>query len=187
MPKKNENILDVLVKAYDESDGKTVDLVVDHEILRGVTGAMFKWWNDTINTKERYKLWCPEEHIDYKWEIPPTHSHVGAIHVAVEKFGDYPPAGLRIRFDSPEGCPVNRIYENFGNGTILSLDDKPLVKVCHEFKETPEGIKMRSTFRLPAKTPKRFIEALRRHNISEMGQFPEFLPDLYSREAGLKN
>lgn len=179
MSKPNDNVLDTLIKAYDESEGKTIDLVVDHEILRGVTGPMFKWWNDNINTKERYKLWCPEEHIDYKWEIPPEKSHIGAIHIAVEKFGDYPPAGLRIRFDDPRSCPITRIYENFGNGTILSPDNKPLVKVCHEFKETPEGIKMRSTFRLPAKTPKKFIEALRKHNISEMGHFPEFLPGLY--------
>jgi len=66
----------------------------------------------------------------------------------------------------------------------LSPDDKQLIFVCHEFKETPEGIKMRSTFRLPAKTPKRFVEALRKHNRSEMGNFPKFLPKLYKSEKG---
>jgi hypothetical protein len=183
--RRKDSVLDVLIKAYKESHGKTIDLVVDHKVLCGVTGEMFKWWNDHINTKERYKLWCPEEHIDYKWEIPPTKSHVGSIHVAEEKFGDYPPSKLRIRFDDRRSCPIERIYTDFGNGCILSPDNKPLVYVCHEFEQRPEGIKMRSTFRLPAKVPKKFIKALRHHNISEMGNFPNFLPKLYASENDL--
>jgi len=187
MPKENPNILDVLLKAYNESKGKTVDLVVDHEILWGVTGEMFRWWNINITSAERYRLWCPEDHFDYIWEIPPTkQSRVGAIHVATEKFGDYPAAELRIRFEDPNSCPIKRIYEKFGSGSILTPDNKVMTSVCHEFVETPEGIRMRSTFRLPAKTPKRFIAALRQHNISEMGHLPEFLPELYKKETGSK-
>ena len=183
MPKKNNSVLDILIEAYNKSEGKTVDLVVDHEVLNGVTGEMFKWWNTNIHGKERYQIWCPEDHVDYYWEIPPTpQTHVGAIHVAVEKFGDYLPSKLRIRFDDRKNCPINRIYTDFGNGCILSPDDKPLVYVCHEFEQLPEGIKMRSTFRLPAKVPGKFINALRQHNISEMGNFPNFLPKLYLSE-----
>ncbi len=185
MKQKKKTILDILIDSHCKSNGKTVDLVVDHELLTGVTGEMFKWWNTNIHGKERYMMWCPQDHVDYYWEIPPSqNSHVGAIHVAEEKFGDYPPAKLRIRFDASSDCPIERIYTNFGNGSILGPDDTPLVFVCHEFEQRPEGIKMRSTFRLPAKTPVKFIKALREHNISEMGNFPRFLPQLYKQETG---
>jgi hypothetical protein len=186
MQKGNKNVLDILIESYNKSDGKTVDLVIDHEVLKWVTGQMFKWWNTNIHGKERYRMWCPEDHVDYYWEIPPTaRTHVGSIHVADEKFGNYPPAKLRIRFDDSRSCPVERIYPDFGNGCILSPEDKPLVYVCHEFEQRPEGIKMRSTFRLPAKTPKKFIAALRQHNISEMGHLADFLPELYKKETAV--
>jgi hypothetical protein len=185
MPKTNLNIMEVLMKAYNESDGKSIDVVIDHEILHGVTGEMFRWFVPTITGAERYKMWCPEEHIDFRWEIPPTkESRFGSVHVATEKFGDYPAGELRIRFDEPKSCPINRIYRKFGYGAILTPDNQTMVLVCHEYEETPKGLRMRSTFRIPAKTPERFKAALRRHNILEMGHLPEFLPELFKEEAG---
>ena len=187
MSKNKPNVMDVLLKAYSESEGKTYDLVVDHPVLRGVTGEMFQWWTPSINGAERYIMWCPEEHVDFKWEVPPTKdSGIGSIHVAGEKLGDYPASGLRIRLEDPKDCPINRIYGQFGWGNMLTPDNQVMVSICHEFKETPKGIKMRSTFRLPAKTPKGFIAALRRHNLLEMGHLPEFLPLLFKRETGKK-
>jgi hypothetical protein len=38
----------------------------------------------------------------------------------------------------------------------------------------------------PARTPQEFVKALRKHNLSEMGHFPGFLPDLYWREVKLE-
>jgi hypothetical protein len=42
---------------------------------------------------------------------------------------------------------------------------------------------MRSTFRLPGKTPVWFEKALRRHNVEEMAQFEVFLPELFKRKS----
>ena len=185
MPKEKASVSDVLLKAFNESGGKTIDLVVDHSILNGVTGEMFQWWTPSISGAERYIMWCPEEHVDFKWEIPPTQeSPFGSIHIAAEKLGDYPASGLRIRLEDPRDCPINRIYLTFGCGSMLTPDNRIMVSICHEFEETPDGIRMRSTFRLPSKTPKRFIDALRRHNYLEMGHLPEFLPELFRKETG---
>jgi hypothetical protein len=37
---------------------------------------------------------------------------------------------------------------------------------------------------LPDFAPQQFLDSLRKHNISEMGQFPEFLPTLYKEKTG---
>ena len=64
------------------------------------SGEMFQWWTPSINGAERYIMWCPEEHVDFAWEIPPTkESPFGSIHIAAEKLGDYPASGLRIRLE----------------------------------------------------------------------------------------
>ena len=49
----------------------------------------------------------------------------------------------------------------------------------HEYESIENGIKLRSTFRLPAKVPKPFIETLRKHNKEEIGEFVNFLPRLF--------
>ena len=71
-----DKIMEQIIKM---SEGKTIDLVVDH-ILPGVTPEMIDWWWDNINTTERYKLWHPEDHKSFQWEISPKDGHIGAIH-----------------------------------------------------------------------------------------------------------
>ena len=51
--------------------------------------------------------------------------------------------------------------------------------MLHEYEKIENGTKLRTTFRLPAKIPKPFIEALRKHNIEEIREFENFLPELY--------
>jgi len=41
--------------------GKTIALVMDHE-LRGVTPEMIDWWWDNVDN-ESYKMWQPDDHI----------------------------------------------------------------------------------------------------------------------------
>ena len=164
----------------------TTSLVVDHE-LHNVTPEMIDWWWDHMDN-DSYRLWHPKDHIALEWQIPPMNAgHVGAIHMACERISDVAAQILRIRWEEPESAPVSTTYSHVNVGSPLGPgpDDVPMSCVVHEYEDTPFGTKMRSTFILPAFLPEEFINNLREHNITEMGQFPKFLPTLYhEREKG---
>jgi hypothetical protein len=181
MNKDNPSVLDVLQKAFDESNGEIADLVIEHSELSGVTLDMWMWWRSNINSTSRYKLWCPEEHISFKWEVSPAEDPLRPIHRAEERVGEFPSSVLRIRREDPKLSPIRTVYEYFGLSSILGNGDQPVAMICHEVREVPGGLKMRSTFRLPARTPEKFVNAMREHCKLEMGHIPKFLPDLYQR------
>ena len=159
-----------------ESNSETIDLVVDHE-LKGVTPEMIDWWWDNINNSERYKLWHPDDHISFKWERSPENGHVGAIQSVIEIVKV--PTLLRIRWEAPNSIPIKATYNHVLAGSVLDSNDNPLSWILHEYESIENGTRLRTTFRLPAKVPKWFIRALRKHNIGEIGEFPNFLPALY--------
>lgn len=170
-------------RAFERSRSKTVDLVVEHE-LRGITPEMLDWWWGHINNTERYKLWHPRAHLSFEWEVPPAKSgHVGATQVVLEKIGGIPNI-LRIRWEESSSVPIPTTYSHVIAASILGRDDVPIAWITHEYEAEPYGTRMRSTFRLPAKTPRMYRNALRKHNKEEMQQFPEFLPELYARDLG---
>ncbi len=156
---ESNKIMEQILK---RSKGKTIDLVVDHELL-GVTPEMIDWWWDNIHTTERYKLWHPEDHKSFEWEVSPKRGHVGAIQRIVENIGL--PTMLRIRWEDPSSSPIQIEYSHALVGSTLDQDDKPITWLLHEYESIKNGTKLRSTFRLPAKAPKPFIEALCKHNI----------------------
>jgi hypothetical protein len=158
------------------SKGKTIDLVVDHELL-GVTPEMIDWWWDHIDSSDRYKLWHPNDHKSFEWEVSPKQGHVGAIQRIVENIGR--PTMLRIRWEDPNQSPIQIEYCHALVGSTLNQDNEPMTWLLHEYEEIENGTKLRTTFRLPAKIPKPFIEAIRKHNIEEMSEFTNFLPKLY--------
>ena len=165
--------------------GKTVALVMEHE-LHSVTPEMIDWWWDNLNN-DNYKLWHPEDHIALEWQIPPAQAgHAGAIHMACEKIADEPARILRIRWEERDAAPISTIYSHINVGSPLApgADDIPMGSVVHEYEATPSGTRMRSTFTLPAFAPQQFMDNLRNHNIAEMGRFPEFLPQLYKQKTG---
>lgn len=165
--------------------GKTVALVMEHE-LRGVTPEMLDWWWDNMDNKT-YKLWNPQDHIALEWQIPPSHvGHVGAIHMACESISDIPASILRIRWEDRSAAPITTIYSHVNVGSALApgVDDIPSGGAVHEYEEISYGTRMRSTFLLPAIVPQFFLDSLRKHNIAEMGQFPAFLPQLYKQKTG---
>ncbi len=180
MPKEptsyeSNKIMEQILK---RSKGKTIDLVVDHE-LHGVTPEMIDWWWDNIDTSERYKLWHPGDHQSFEWEVSPKEGHIGAIQRIVENIGL--PTMLRIRWEDPSLSPIEIEYSHALAGSTLDQDDKPITWLLHEYEPIENGTKLRSTFRLPAKAPKPFIEALRKHNIEEISEFANFLPKLYEK------
>jgi len=170
---ESNKIMEQILK---KSKGKTIDLVVDHE-LYGVTPEMIDWWWDNIDTSERYKLWHPEDHKSFEWEVSPKEGHVGAIQRIVENIGL--PTMLRIRWEDPSSSPIPIEYKHALVGSTLDQDDKPMSWFLHEYESIGNGTKLCTTFRLPAKVPKMFIEALSKHNLEEIGEFTNFLPKLY--------
>jgi len=172
--------------------GKTIALVMDHE-LRNVTPEMLDWWWDNMDN-DSYRMWQPEDHIALEWQIPPSKAgHVGAIHMACEKISETADQGvtsgariLRIRWEDPAAAPIKTIYSHVNVGSPLGPgpEDIPMACVVHEYEATSYGTRMRSTFNLPEFAPKKFLDALRRHNRAEMGQFPAFLPQLYKQKTG---
>jgi hypothetical protein len=158
------------------SKGKTINLVIEHE-LPGIAPEMIDWWWDNIDTTERYKLWHPKDHQSFEWEISPKNGHVGAIHRVVENIGL--PTMLRIRWEDLSSSPIPIEYSHAQLGSTLDHEDKSMTWLLHEYEPIENGTKLRTTFRLPAKVPKSFIEALRKHNIEEISEFTNFLPKLY--------
>jgi hypothetical protein len=185
MQKENPSVLEVMAKAFETSRGKTVDLVVEHEELSGVTLEMCKWWSNNITSSFRYRMWHPHDHISFEWEVPPSEDpNVKSIQRAEEGFGEFPASVLRIRYEDPKTLYIPTVYEIVAGGCLLGPGDKPISWMCHEFKDTPKGLKVRSTFRLPADIPQQFIDALRRHSKEENARLTEFLPELYRQNVG---
>lgn len=162
---------------------ETMDLVNDHE-LDGVTPEMLDWWWKNMVNSEYYKLWHPEDHISIEWEVPPSRKdNVGAIHVAEERIGVIPAKKLRLKVVDPASSPIRATYRHIRSTCAIDEEDKPITWIVHEYELRPNGTRMRSTFRLAASTPKEVVNALRKHNKEEMGQFPKFLPNLYRQNS----
>jgi hypothetical protein len=66
--------------------------------------------------------------------------------------------------------------------TLLGPEDEEIGGVYHECRPTPNGMLMRYTFCLPAKTPKSLLEAIGEHSKTEMGNFPKFLPSCIRKD-----
>ena len=173
MSRESFQVMEEIARA---SKSETVDLIVNHE-LKGVTPEMIDWWWDHINNTERYKLWHPNDHISFKWEKSPENGHVGAIQCVIETVKV--PTMLRIRWEELSSIPIKATYSHVLAGSVLDSNDKPLSWILHEYESIDDGTRLRTTFRLPAKVPRWFIKALRKHNIEEISQFTNFLQKLY--------
>ncbi len=167
----------VMKKIIEASKGETIDLVVEH-ILPGVTPEMIDWWWPNI-TKERYKLWHPNDHKSFEWEYIAKEGMYGSIHKAVETLGVE--TTLRIRSEDPSTSPIPIEYDHAAVGSTLDANNNSMTWVCHEYNAIENGTQLRSTFRLPSKVPKPFIELLRKHCKEEIGEFVNFLPRLYEQ------
>jgi hypothetical protein len=174
MNEKNPTVLDVLGEAFDKSNGETVDLIMEHGELAGLRPEMMDWWLINQSEDNRYHKWYPKDHISFKWEVKPGINGLeGALSLVEEKIGEFEASVLRIR---PEGPP--------GWSTISDENDRRVCSFHEAMTETANGLKLRSTFRLPAKTPKKFLDAMYRHNMEEMALLPDFLPALYQSVKG---
>jgi hypothetical protein len=156
---------EVLMKAFEESGGKTVDVVVDQEVV-GVTPEMFNWWMMGPILSD-YRVWWPEMHFVAEMVMPP--------------------GGTEPRVIIKE--MITPYYTEFRCGLIpgglsfLTPDDKKMGQLIHTPTASPKGIKLRSVFTFPAKTPQSFLDAMRVHCKGEMQDFTRFLPELYKQKG----
>jgi hypothetical protein len=187
MAEEKPAALEVLMKAYRESNGEYVDVVVEHGELEGITTGHLKWWGENLNNPEYYKMWHPEDHLthDIRNETDKNGNTVSVMY-AEERVSPYGASKLRLRQDPPDSAPVKQVYPPLATNTMLGPNDEVLGGIYHEFQPTSTGMIMRSTFRMPSKTPQEYQEAMARHSKTEMGNFPKFLPELYARETGRK-
>lgn len=165
------------------SRGRTVDVVVEHE-LPGITPEMLDWWWRNMSDPERYRLWHPKDHIWAVWEVSPDDDPRCATQLALEKVGGVP-ALMRLRvMQDPDAIIERRTYAHAMGGYALDRKGRPFGSAVHEYEEGPGGVlRMRSTFCVPALAPEIFKKALRKHCSEEMAQLPRFLPRLYAESV----
>ena len=177
-------------------------LTIEHDLVRGVSPAMLDWWFRHIGgemevegrTYSRYRVWHPHDHID--WQLVagnPDAVAVGARFRIVEAF-DRNPAWLVDSVETVVKLDETgiRLERTVGGSTVFSLE--------HWFAGEHGGTRYRSRMELGADTvfgrvlfnriirPMIFSDAMGpawlRHNVEEVGNFEQFLPGLYAREAG---
>lgn len=163
------------------SKSETRDLIVDHEIS-GVTPEMIDAWWFIMSDTKNYKLWHPKDHFWARLEIKEEAGKTTFIQHVLENIGGIPNL-LHIRPEDPESISVHKDYSHVFAGASLNSAGVPYAWIVHQYEEMPGGTKMRSTFRIPAKTPGFFVNALRRHNQEEMAEFSSYLPELYKKEV----
>ena len=180
---KEKDLKNVADKAFENLGTETFDLIIEHEI-QGITPEMLHWWWRAMMEPGNYKLWHPEDHVSAAWEVSPAgKTLVGGIRNVVEKIGKFPVRTLRIRIEDPSSSPIKATYTHVNATSIIGPDNKPVVWITHEYRAESYGVRMRSTFRLSKNSPQQFVDALRQHNKEEMGEFPNFLPELYRKRS----
>jgi len=156
---------ELLLKAFEESGGQTVDLVVDQEV-RDVTVDMFNWWMTGGNIAPYYRLWWPEMHYEVQFVKQPD----GPMNVIIKEM-------------------ITPYYTEFrcllipGGIAFLTPDGDKLGQLTHTPTASAKGIQLHSVFTFQAKTPQSFIDAMRVHCKAEMQDFTRFLPVLYKQQT----
>ena len=156
---------ELLLKAFEESGGQTVDLVVDQEV-RDVTVDMFNWWMVEGNIANYYRLWWPEMHYDVQFVTQPD----GPMNVIIkEMIWPYYTEFRCILI--PEGI------------AFLTPDGEKMGQLTHTPTASAKGITLHSVFTFPAKTPQAFLDTMEEHCNYEMQDFTRFLPELYKQKG----
>jgi hypothetical protein len=94
---------------------------------------------------------------------------------------------IRIRYADTNSSPIPILYERALLGGPISPDNKPQAYLLHQYEATSYGTRMRSTLRSLEPRPPEAGDAWARHNKSEIGRFPDFLPQLYRLWQAVKD
>ncbi len=182
-------------------DNGQVVLIIEHEVIKGVTRDMLVWWfqhftSITVQFQGKkypaYHLWHTRDHI----EVSSTSKD------GINKVGDT----LHIRecFQrNPEYCLKVKgkiwYFKKDGFGLRSYKGGLKVMELLHRFTDTPDGVQYDSKMVFGLEKgllrslvnnvliPKRFGEdkmtAWFQHNIEEVGCFENFLPQLYERRS----
>jgi DAPG hydrolase PhiG domain len=179
-------------------DGR-LRMTIAHAPLQGITPAMLDWWFRNIGGTmdwqgrkvSRYHVWHPRDHIHWALARPAPGGKVapGAIFRIVEAFQANPryrvdvldrvtalsEAGITLEGRS-FGLQVTRLAHRF-----TALDTATQYDSVLEVGLTAPLIgPLLNRLILPCKFPEAMGRAWIAHNIEEVGQFEQFLPDLHA-------
>jgi len=166
---EKQTVMEVLLDSLSQSENKTTDLIVEHGELPGLKPEMLEWWFSKVSLYDNYKKWYPQDHISFVWQVPPDKGLAGAVTVVTESIGEFAASPLYIRPEDPPGWSSMSDEK----GTRVAWIKDEVIGV------TANGTTVRSVFRLPAKTPQKFLDAMRDHSKGEIKRFTEFLPQMY--------
>jgi hypothetical protein len=178
-------------------------LTIQHEIVRGVTPKMLRWWFEHLSDPmtyegrpySRYLLWHPRDHIH--WELvrrsPAGGTGQGAYFRIVEAFAANP----AYYVDSVEY--VEKLDEE-GLSLVRRIAGLEVFRLEHRFGVERDGASYRSRMLVGADAgvigsffnntirPRLFSDeagkAWLTHNVEEVGMFEYILPALYEECAG---
>ena len=176
-----EDMIQILIKAVKESNGETRDIVMEHE-LPGITEEMYQWWFKNMGETRLYKMWHPD-HVSFEVEKTDNPKYPVISH-PTEMIGRYGPSTMNFTGESQSLFPFEPKYRNYGVRSHRADDGTLLSYSYSEYEEGPNGMKVRSVHRWPAKVPQELVDALVKHCTEENNNFPKFLPELYKKETG---
>ena len=176
-----------------------LELTIDHDLIRGVTPPMLRWWFENLGQPmtyqgqlyPRYLLWHPRDHIH--WELaangPAGSTGQGAKFRIVEAFAANP----KFYVDSVE---LVEKLDDEGISLVRREFGTDIFRLEHRFGPSPNGATYRSRMIVGAATglgrplfnsivrPLVFSNemgtAWLTHNVEEVGMFEHLLPALYS-------
>jgi hypothetical protein len=181
-------------------DGR-VHCWIAHELVKGVTPTMLVWWFTHLEgvmsyearRVKRYRVWHPRDHIAVRYAKLNDRGEVGpgaVLHIR-EMFGGDP----RNTIDSLSR--IERLDEG-GFEHRPQLHGIPVAHMAYSFEAVNGGTLYRNSltvgftgwlgrvlnplirvFKFDAARGRAWVK----HNAEEVGQFEEFLPELYAAEA----
>lgn len=180
------------------------ELTIEHDLIWGVTPAMLLWWFGHIGgtmtyrgqTHPRYRVWHPLDHVHWSMTNPGPDgaAQVGSRFRIVEAFGRNP----KHYVDSTE--TVVRLDEA-GIRLVRRELGQEVFSLQHEFEAMPGGTRYHSRMQVGVESwPGRYVinpllhrwlftramgYAWLKHNVEEVGNFEQFLPNLYRQHHEL--
>jgi hypothetical protein len=182
----------------------SVVVTIEHAALPGVTPEMLRWWYGHVpgtmtyagQTYPRYLVWHPLDHISYDVERPAP-GDGGAV-----------AAGARLHITEAPGRDLDNLLDirvgvealEEGRAVIgRRVAGTAVVRLENEFSSATEGARYVSRMTIGDTTalgrlvvnqvahrramPPRLVGPWMRHHIEEIGNFPNFLPDLFRERA----
>lgn len=181
-------------------DGR-VKYWIRHEILKGIEPKMLVWWFQNLEGEMEYKgknynrylVWHPEDHVHVSYEKRNDDGSIGP--GAILRIVEY--LGRQKKYLVNVISPIEKLDEDgfIHNPRLYGL--LPLARMEYRFQQTNQGTAYENCLIVGWKGI--FFKFLRpvfeylffdkkhgyawiKHNIEEVGQFQNFLPDLYRKE-----